>query len=222
MAVVDILHLMWCTMVVGAILFACLTGRSAEVLKAALDGMGKAIEVTFSLAAGYLLFCGLAEIMKALRIPEKISRLLQPLLNVLMPHCRVAGEHIALNLSMNMLGAGNAATPPGIKAMQLLSQAEEQTPQMRHDRYMLLILNATSVQLIPTSMLALRTAAGSAEPNAILLPTLICTGASTLTGVILGLVCREREKRRNGRKPRDLTVDDGTSDHGGVEKTARI
>ena len=77
---------------------------------------------------------------------------------------------------------------------------QEQNPQVRHALYMLLILNATGLQLFPTTVLTLRVAAGSADPNAILLPTLACTAFSTLVGAGLGLLCYRLSGRREGRK----------------------
>ena len=167
------------------------------MLTAALEGTGDAISLTLRLGAGYLLFCGLIEIMKGLDIPQKLNRLMRPLLHRLMPGMDAqAGQAVCMNLSMNLLGLGNAATPLGIEAVRRLDGLRESKPQMAHNIYMLLILNATSLQLIPTTVLALRAAEGSADVNAILLPSLLCTAVSTVAGALLGIACRRLEQRR--------------------------
>ena len=106
---------------------------------------------------------------------------------------------MTLNLTANLLGLGNAATPSGMEAVRRMEEEQEQNPQVRHALYMLLILNATGLQLFPTTVLTLRVAAGSAQPNAILLPTLACTALSTLAGAGLGLLCYRLSRRREER-----------------------
>ena len=107
-----------------------------------------------------------------------------------------ARQAVCMNLSMNMLGLGNAATPQGMEAMRLMEEERKKAPCVEHDMYMLLILNATSIQLIPTTVLALRAAAGSADAGAIVLPSLVCTAVSTAVGAVLGLICRRRREAR--------------------------
>lgn len=175
-----------------SLLYACLTGNAESVLASALKGTGDAISLTVRLGAGYLFFCGMVGIMKAANIPKALNRLIRPLLRLLMPSVQdpVTQETIAMNLSMNTFGLGNAATPSGMEAMRLMERERALRPKVREDMYMLLVLNATSIQLLPTTMLTMRVAAGSAAPNAILLPSLMCTALSTVVGVALALLCR--------------------------------
>ena len=171
------------------------------MIAAALDGTEKAILLTFQLCAGYLLFCGLMEIARALHADRGIQRLLRPVIRLVMPGItqKEALGAVGMNLSMNVLGMGNAATPAGLEAMRYLEMERERNPLVRHDRFMLLILNATSLQLLPTTVLTLRAAAGSSNVNAVLLPTVVCTAVSTVTGVCAGLLCRKWEERKRGR-----------------------
>lgn len=168
------------------------------MLPAALNGTGRAVAVTLQLCSGYLLFCGLMEIARALQAEKGIRRLLGPIMKRLMPDVRKEETRnaVAMNLSMNILGLGNAATPMGLEAMRRMEEEQLVDPSVRHDMNMLLILNATSLQLLPTTVLTLRTAAGSADANAILLPTIVCTAFSTLVGAALGVICRRWEERR--------------------------
>lgn len=190
------LQWIWLAMMTGAILYAWTGG--GEILSLALEGIGQAIDLTIELGAGYMLFCGLMEIARALKVEQGIERMIRPVLRRLMPGAGGAREAVALNLSMNVLGLGNAATPMGMEAMRQMEQERALRPEVRHDMYMLLILNATSLQLLPTTVLALRAAAGAADIHAVVVPTVICTAVSTLTGALLGSVCRRLEETRRG------------------------
>lgn len=185
------LQWIWFLMMSASILYACLTGGADGLLSAALSGTSNAISLSIRLCAGYLFFCGLIEILQALRLPQKISRMLHPLLSRLMPGLqdRKAYDAVAMNLTANLLGLGNAATPMGMEAVRLMRKEQTHNSKARHAVFMLLIINATSIQLLPTTVLSLRIAAGSAMPNAILFPTMACTALSTVVGVTLGLSC---------------------------------
>lgn len=194
------IHQIWFIMIFASVVYGCLHGGGEQLLEAALSGSGKALALTLELSGGYMFFCGLMEIARALRAEQGLVRLLRPLMKKLMPDTQSpeAGGAVALNLAMNVLGMGNAATPAGLDAMRLMEKERGLRPGVQHDMEMLLILNATSLQLLPTTVLTLRAAAGSVNANAVLLPTILCTACSTLTGVACGLFCRWREEKRYG------------------------
>ena len=193
------IHLIWFAMMALSMLYGCMCGKGTEMLEAALSGTQKSLALTWQLGGGYMLFCGLMEIAKVLQVEQGMQRMLHPLLKSLMPnvHTPEARGAVALNLSMNVLGLGNAATPMGLEAMRRMEAERELRPAVQHDMYMLLILNATSLQLLPTTVLTLRVAAGSANANAIVLPTLLCTLVSTVAGVAAGVVCRKWEEHKH-------------------------
>ena len=183
-------QIIWFGMIGSALLWAMMTGQSSVILPAALESAANAIQISLQLLAGYLFFCGMIAIVRKTNLQELFCRLFRPIL------CRLMGretnsetlEAVGMNLSANLLGLGNAATPYGMKAAQLLDGAAG--GGNRHGLYMLLIINATSIQLLPTTVLTLRIGAGSAVPNAIVLPSLAATAVSTGVGVLLGLFCR--------------------------------
>lgn len=194
------LQWIWSAMIGGALLYACVNGNGHEMMEAALAGTADAIALTMRLGAGYMLFCGLMEIVRGIGLEKRVASMLRPLFRALMPSVQkdeTAGA-ITMNLSMNLLGLGNAATPVGMEAMRLMEMEERQRPAVRKDMFMLLILNATSIQLLPATVLTLRSAAGSADPHAILLPTLLCTTASTGVGVLLAICLRRIGGRKHG------------------------
>ena len=188
------LQWLWFGMMAFSLVWGCLNGCSGEMLSSALEGCTNAVSLVIRLGAGYMLFGGLMEIAKSSGVSRLLEKMMKPVLRLCMPNLGKASEAVAVNLSMNMLGLGNAATPKGIEAMKRLEEERKCNPQTIHDMYMLLIINATSIQLLPTTVVALRAAAGSADPGAIVLPTLLCTAVSTVTGVGLGLGMRRRSR----------------------------
>ena len=193
------IHYIWCGIMVLSIVYGRLKGMENGIVEAALDGCGKAVAFTMHLCAGYMFFCGLMEVVRALKAERLIQRAVQPFLRRLMPNLKAekAMTSVTMNLAMNMLGLGNAATPMGLEAMRQMDAERVLHPEVRHDMYMLLILNATSLQLLPTTVLTMRIAAGSANANAILLPTLLCTAVSTIVGAALGVVCRRKGSEKD-------------------------
>ncbi|MDD4110528.1 MAG: nucleoside recognition domain-containing protein [Clostridia bacterium] len=152
-----------------------------------MDASASSVELCISLCAIYAVWLGLLEILDKSGLADKLAKLLRPVIRKLF---KVADDKthkdIAVNLSANMLGLGNAATPYGIKAMKGLDDGSGVANQAM---IMLMVLNATSIQLIPTTTIGLRAAEGSTSPTDIILPTLIATFVTCLTGIILVIIC---------------------------------
>lgn len=151
----------------------------SEMVNASTDALSLCIE----LCAVYAVWLGMLEMVEASGLGEKLAKLLRPLIKKIF---KVDNEEIqkiiALNVSANMLGLGNAATPMGIKAMQAL---DDKSGKANFSMIMLIVLNATSIQLLPTTVIGLRASAGSTNPSDIILPTLMVTFCTTLLGIIL-------------------------------------
>lgn len=156
--------------------------------------------LTMELCGGYMFFCGLIEIARELHTERALARVMSFPLKKLMPniHGTEAEGAVVMNIAMNMMGMGNASTPVGLEAMKKMATERALRPQVKHDMEMMLILNATSLQLIPTTVLALRTAAGSVNSNVILIPTILCSALATAAGVCCGMLCKWLERRKNG------------------------
>lgn len=193
----------WTGMAVVSVVCGAVYGRMEAVSAAALEGAEQAVRLCLSMAGVLCLWTGLMEVMDRCGLSRRLGRLFRPVLRRLLPQASRDPETLAAvtaNVSANLLGLGNAATPTGIEAVRQMDGEQEHDPRVRHALYMLLILNATGLQMFPTTVLTLRVAAGSADPNAILLPTLACTAFSTLVGAGLGLLCYRLSGRREGRK----------------------
>ena len=151
-------------------------------LPALLDGASKSATLCLSLIATYSVWLGLMEVWKQSGITKAVSRLLKPLTKKLF---KTSDEEtldaLCMNLSVNLLGISGAGTPYGIRSAQLLDKSEN----AEYASAMLFVVNATSIQLIPTSIIGIRVALGSLSPADIVIPTLITTAFSTIIGIIL-------------------------------------
>jgi spore maturation protein SpmA len=167
----------------------------------ALKGAEKSVTVAIELAGAMILFMGLVKVLEAAGGMEAIARTIRPLLVRLFPD--VPANHpamgaIVLNLSANVLGLGNAATPFGIRAMQELEKLNPVKGRATNAMILFLAINTSGVAVLPTGVMAIRAAAGSKDPAAIFLPTLIATSFSTLSAVAACLLVR-----RLWRSPED-------------------
>jgi spore maturation protein A len=151
-------------------------------LSALLDGAGKGASICVSLVATYSVWLGLMRVWEDSGVARHISRFTKPLARKLFKtDNEEALQAISMNLSVNLLGISGAATPYGIRAATLLDKTEN----AEYSSAMLFVLNATSIQLIPTSIIGVRVAMHSASPNYVVIPTLLATLLSTFLGIIL-------------------------------------
>ena len=151
-------------------------------LSALVEGASSAGTVCLALVATYAVWMGLIQVWEDSGVSKKIAKLIRPAVKKLFKtRDEKTLENICMNVSVNLLGIGGAATPYGIKTAQLLND----TPSAEYDSAMLLVLNATSLQLLPTSIVAMRTAMQSVSPADIILPTFLTTLVSTLLGILL-------------------------------------
>lgn len=148
-----------------------------------LSGGSKAISLTLKLWGIYTLWLGILKIVEDTGLDKKLSKLLRPIIRLLFGKTDEYTENqIAVNITSNLFGMGNASTPSGINAIAGLDKGSKYATSAM---IMVIILNSTSLQLIPTTVIGLRVSAGSMTPTDIILPTLIATIASTIVGIIL-------------------------------------
>ena len=174
----------WTGMAVLSILCGLATGRGELVAAAAVEGAQAAVELCVSIAGMLCLWTGVMEIMRRSGLAEGLSRLLRPVLSLLFP--QVSGDRgvmdsISANVSANLLGLGNAATPLGIEAVRRM---ERKTPGTASDAMcMLVVCNTASIQLIPTTVASVRAAAGSSAPFDILPAVWLASALSVGVGI---------------------------------------
>lgn len=189
------MSVIWTAMVLISVICGLVTGRGPEVAAAAAEGAGAAVELCISMAGILCLWSGVMEVMRCSGLAEGLARLLAPVLRLLFPQVAKDREimgSIAANVSANLLGLGNAATPLGIEAARKMAQ---KTPGVASDVLcMLVVCNTASIQLIPTTVAALRAGAGSSRPFDILpavwMASVLSVGAGILACKGLGWLWR--------------------------------
>ena len=182
--------IIWTGMVCISVLCGLATGRGEQVAAAAVEGANGAVELCLSIGGMLCLWTGVMEVMRRSGVAEKISRLLQPVLRLLYPSLRQEQDildSVAANVSANLLGLGNAATPFGLEAARKMSR---KSPGVASDALcMLVVCNTASIQLIPTTVAAVRAGAGSAAPFDILPAVWLASGLSVGVGIAACRLC---------------------------------
>ena len=159
-------------------------------LKAMTDGGTKAVSLSLSLLVVYAVWSGFLQIADDCGLNDKIAALLRPLIEKLFKKPdKDTIKYISLNMSANLLGMGGIATPAGIEAMKRLGESGD-----KNGSCMLFVIAATSIQILPTTVISLRQSFGSNDPFDIFLPSLLSTVVSTVIGVALCLLTAKRKK----------------------------
>lgn len=162
------------------------------VLSSLTVGANKAVALSLSLIAVFIVWSGALKVAEKSGICAKIAKLLRPMIRLLFGKTDDETESlIAVNMSANMLGMGGIATPPAIKATELMNAKGNYDGAA-----MLFIVAATSVQLLPSTVLSLRQSYGSASPASVLLPTIISTAISSLFGITVMKISMTRKKKK--------------------------
>ena len=174
-------------MLVLSLLFGILNGRMEQVSISAVNECSNAVTLAIQLAGVMCLWSGLMRIAEVSDLTGKLSRLFRPVMKLLFWHLPAdskAAKAIIMNLTANLLGLGNAATPLGIAAMKELEKISPRKGIASNEMALLVVLNTASLQLIPTTTAALRLAAGSAAPMEILPAVWLASSMSILSGIL--------------------------------------
>lgn len=175
------MNIVWTVITIVALIALTIISPQS-VLTVCVDSSSQALTTALGLCGVYCLWMGIFQIAENCRLVEKLSKLLSRFNKLLYGNVsQAASNYISLNLASNLLGIGNAATPSAIGAIKEMEKGEKLSRQGA----MLFVVNATSVQLIPTTVMGLRASMGSANPADILLPNLISTVITSIVGIAL-------------------------------------
>ena len=199
------LNFLWAGMIIIGILYGALQGNLTEITNAALDSSKEAISLCITMMGVMAFWMGLMEIATKAGILQRATKGIMPVIRFFFPHIpkgHKANQHIATNFIANILGLGWAATPAGLEAMEALGELEEDRRKGKapgvarkkgiasNEMCTFLILNISSLQLIPINIIAYRSQYGSVNPAGIVGPGLVATAISTL---VAALFCKLEE-----------------------------
>lgn len=178
------MNYIWSGMILISLICAAVNGRIDETAAAALDGANASVTFLISLAGAMCFWNGFLKIAENSGASGAVQRLLMPIVKRLFRNApEKAREYITMNMSANLLGMGNAATPMGIKAMNELDKANGGSLYASNDMCMLVAMNTASIQIVPSTILAIRQAVGAAEPASIVMPILIASFGGCIAAV---------------------------------------
>lgn len=193
------LNIIWLVLIVSSIIVAAVTGRMEAMNQAAFAGAKAGVTVCFGLLSVLAFWMGIMRIAEKAGLMGLIARVLSPVISLLFPDIpkgHPAMGYILSNMSANLLGLGNAATPMGLKAMEELQKLNPNKQQASPAMCTLLAINTASITLIPTTMIAIRMQYGSVNPVEIVGTTLLSSFAATFVAIVVDRWYRYRSNRR--------------------------
>ncbi len=190
------INIVWAVMMTASILYMIFTGNSQGILDSITLSASRAVTLCISLTGIYCFWLGIMNIANSSGLNKCIARLCAPIASRLFKGAGdTALSNISMNIASNLLGLGNAATPYGLKAMEALHAENRLSQTPSHNMVLFAVINAASVQLIPTTIISLRASHGSASPTAIVITTFITTFTALICGVTICKLVSRLEQR---------------------------
>ena len=181
------LNLVWPIFIIISIIYACLFGTLPKVNDSIFDTIESTMSLLFTLAGTMCFWSGIMNVLEKtdffLKMRKKISKVIKIIFRDIENDSKES-EFISLNILSNLLGLGNAATPMGIKAMDAMDEKNKNKNYMTKDMMMFILINTASIQIIPTTVIAIRQSLNSQNPASIIIPIWISTIIGTIVGIL--------------------------------------
>lgn len=189
------LNKIWPFFIIISFIFAVATGNITNFNDSIFSSCTQAVELIIKLFGTMCLWNGLMKIVQETSLINRLSKMIGPLMNILFPKLKKEDKEykeITINIVANLLGIGNAATPLGLKAMQSMQEKNPQKDTITDSMAMFIVLNTASLQLIPTTVIAVRSSLGSVNPSQIILPVWIATITADIAGIIASKILMKK------------------------------
>lgn len=193
------LNLIWPIFIIISFTFAIFSGNIEQLNTSIFQSTKDAIQLSIDLLGTICLWNGVMQIASETSMIENLTKFFEPIINFLFPELKTnkkIKKEISMNVVANVLGLGNAATPLGLKAMQSMQDENFKKDTVTDSMMTFIVLNTASIQLIPTTVISIRTSMGSSNPTAVVLPVWIATISAAVAGMIMVriIIKRTREK----------------------------
>ena len=184
------LNIVWPIFIIISFSFAIFSGNLENLNNSIFESTKEAVNLSISLLGTLCLWSGIMEIASKTTLTEKLTKLLKPILKFLFPNLKNPKIHkeISMNMIANILGLGNAATPLGLKAMDSMQKENKKKDTLSDSMMMFIVINTASIQIIPTTVIAIRNSLGSTSPTSIIFPTWIATIIAAVFGVFVAKI----------------------------------
>ena len=180
------LNILWPIFIIISFVYAILTGNVQSVNNSIFESTASAVNLSITFLGTICLWNGIMKIAQKTTFVSRLTKTLKPIINFLFPEMKnneKAKEEISMNMIANILGLGNAATPLGIKAMKTMQKENSKKDTVSNSMAMFIIINTASLQIIPTTVIAIRASLGSMDATKIILPVWGATIAAAVAGV---------------------------------------
>ena len=194
------LNIVWPIFIIISFTFAIFSGNLEQLNTSIFESTSDAINLAISLLGTICLWNGIMQIASETSVIEKLTKILNPVVNFLFPKLKnntKIKKEISMNMIANILGLGNAATPLGLKAMQSMQEENSTKDTLTDPMMMFIVLNTASIQLIPTTVIAIRNSLGSENPTSIVFPVWIATIAAAIAGITVTKKKKKSTKNNN-------------------------
>lgn len=182
------LNILWPVFIIISIIYAIFSGNLDSLNKSIFESTESAVSLTLTLIGMTCLWSGITEIASNTNILNYLTKALNPIVRKIFPDIMLSNksyDNIIMNIVANILGLGNAATPLGLKAMNELQNENKDKETLSDNMMMLIVLNTASLQIIPTTVISIRSSLGSNNPTRIIFPVWL----STICAAIVGIIC---------------------------------
>lgn len=189
------LNKIWPCFIMVSFVFAIITGRIEDFNNSIFESATQTVDLTIKLFGTMCLWNGLMKIVQETSLIIRLSNLIRPLMRFLFPKMNEKDKEykeITLNIIANLLGIGNAATPLGLKAMKTMQEKNTKKDTVTDSMAMFIVLNTASLQIIPTTVIAVRASMGSENPAQIILPVWIVTIITDITGIVASKILMKK------------------------------
>ena len=186
------LNVIWPVFIIISYVYAIINGNVEKINNAVFEYTEMAVNLTITLLGTMCLWNGLMEIALNTRLINVINKILNPFVNFLFSENKEnkkIHEEISMNITANLLGLGNAATPLGLKAMNSMQENNKDKTRLTDDMATLIILNTASIQIIPTTVIGIRMSLGSLQPTKIIFAVWFSTICAAIVGITVTKIC---------------------------------
>lgn len=180
------LNKIWPIFIIVSFIYAIINGNISKLNNGIFESAASSVELCITFLGTMCLWNGIIKIIERTSLIKKLKKILNPIMRLLFPELRKDSKtysQISMNIIANILGLGNAATPIGIKAMESMQVENIKKDTLSNSMIMFIVLNTASLQIIPTTVIAIRASLNSVNPSIVVLPVWIATLASAVTAI---------------------------------------
>ncbi len=194
------LNILWPIFIIISFIFSVGTGKINQLNTAIFDSAKDAVQMTITFLGTICMWNGVMKILQETSIMSKMTKLVSPIMKFLFPTIKKEDKEykeITINMIANILGLGNAATPLGLKAMKSMQEKNKNKEILTNNMAMFIVLNTASLQIIPTTVIAIRTSLNSVNPTNIIVPIWGATIAADIAGILITKIFINKIRRKN-------------------------